>query len=119
MDEFFGPNKSDWDTKVLATDISSNVLSIAKAGIYAEEKLSDLPAAWKKRYFKPYDGENQILCERIRNESFSSKLNLWTPVTVSRKIHAIFCRNVMIYFDNETKDHLDERLYDITEPAAF
>jgi chemotaxis protein methyltransferase CheR len=95
-------------------------LSIAKAGIYAGEKLSDLPAAWKKRYFKPYDGENQILCERIRNEVIFSRLNLMDAVSrFAGKCMRFSAVMFMIYFDNETKDNLVERLYDITEPAAF
>ncbi len=49
-----------------------------------------------------------------------AKLNLMDSVFPFRqKMHVIFCRNVMIYFDNATKDKLIEHLYDITEPGGF
>lgn len=120
LDEFFGHEKAAWDTKVLATDISSNVLSTARAGIYAKDKVSELPVAWKQKYFKEYNAENYILTDRIRGEVLFNKFNLMEPVyPFRRKMHVIFLRNVMIYFDNETKDKLVERLYDITEPGGF
>ena len=120
MDEYFGTEKSKWDTKILATDISQAVLNTAKAGIYSKEKIAPLPEAWKKRYFNAYDNENVIISERIREEVIFSKINLMEPAFPFKKnMHAVFCRNVMIYFDNETKDRLTERMYDITEPGGF
>jgi chemotaxis protein methyltransferase CheR len=119
LDEFFGPDRAAWDTKVLATDISAGVLATAKTGIYARDRVSDLPAAWRQRYFKDYDAEHYILSERLRNEVIFGNINLMEPFPFRRKMHVIFCRNVMIYFDNETKDRLVERLYDITEPGGY
>lgn len=120
IDEFFGPGKTGWDTKILATDISQAVLNVAKAGIYSNERIKDLPESWIKRYFKNHDGENSIISEKIRNEVIFSSINLMdTTFPFRRKMHTIFCRNVMIYFDNETKERLAERLYDITEPGGF
>ncbi len=119
-DEFFGPEKAAWDTKILATDISSGALAVARAGIYAREKVSELPALWRQRYFREYDAGNYILNDRIRNEVIFGNLNLMDAVyPFKRKMHVIFLRNVMIYFDNDTKDRLVRRLYDITEPGGF
>jgi chemotaxis protein methyltransferase CheR len=119
MDEFFGHTKASWDTKVLATDISSGVLNIAKAGIYSKEKVNELPALWRQKYFKEYDSGNYIFTDAIRNEVIFSNLNLMDTFPFKRKMHIIFCRNVMIYFDNETKERLIQRLYDVTEPGGF
>ncbi len=120
MDEFFGPAKNEWDTKILASDISEGMLLTSKTGIYSEEKIRNLPERRKKRYFKKMDNGDYILTERIRNEVIFSKINLMeTPFPFRKKMHVIFCRNVMIYFDNETKDQLAERLYDVTEPGGF
>ncbi len=120
MDEFFGPEKPAWDTKILATDISSSVLAAAKAGVYGKEKVSDLPAAWRQKYFREYDAGNYVMSDKIRNEVIFNNLNLMEPVfPFKRKMHVIFCRNVMIYFDSDTKDKLIQRLYDITEPGGF
>ncbi len=120
IDEFFGPEKPRWDTKILATDISGGVLSTARAGIYGKEKVSELPALWRQKYFKEYDAGNYILSDKIKNEVIFSNLNLMDHIfPFKRKMHVIFLRNVMIYFDNETKDRLVQRLYDITEPGGF
>ncbi len=120
IDEFFGKEKMWWDTKILATDISNNVLEIAKKGIYSKERISALPAAWKLNYFKEIDAENFILTDKIRNEVIYRKLNLMDSVfPFKRKFHVIFCRNVMIYFDNKTKNELAEKLYDMTEYGGY
>ena len=120
IDEFFGKEKMWWDTKILATDISGNVLDIAKKGVYGKEKISVLPAAWKLNYFNELDKENYVLTERIRNEVIYRRLNLMDSVfPFKRKFHVIFCRNVMIYFDNKTKNELVEKLYDLTEYGGY
>jgi chemotaxis protein methyltransferase CheR len=120
IDEFFGFDKGAWDTKILATDISAGALATAKAGIYAKDKVASLPAAWRKRYFREHDEKNCIVADRIRDEVIFSSMNLMNNAfPFRRKMQVIFCRNVMIYFDNETKRRLADRLYDITEPGGY
>ncbi len=120
IDEFFGKEKMWWDTKILATDISSNVLEIAKKGVYSKERISALPASWKLNYFKEIDAENSSLTDKIKNEVIYRRLNLMDSVFPFRqKFHVIFCRNVMIYFDNNTKNELVEKLYDKTEYGGY
>ncbi len=55
IDEFFGEEKSKWDTKILATDISSKVLEIAGKGVYGIEAAASLPRMWKSKYFNIFD----------------------------------------------------------------
>lgn len=120
ISEYFGTSKGNWDTRILATDISQNVLDIARAGVYGAEKVNDVPGAWLSKYFTKNDREQYVISEKIKQEVIFSKLNLMdTTYPFRRKMHAIFCRNVMIYFDNETKDNLVEHLYDTTEPGGF
>lgn len=120
IDEFFGPNKLGWDTKVLATDISKSILDTAKAGIYGKDTMKDLPERWIKKYFSQYDSEHYILSENIRNEVIFNKINLMDDIyPLRKKMHVIFCRNVMIYFDNETRERLVDHFYDIMEPGGF
>lgn len=120
LDEFFGTDKTMWDTKILATDISSKALGIAAKGIYENESISPLPAHWKLNYFKKIDNEKSILVDKIRNEIIYRKFNLMKEVfPFKKKFHVIFCRNVMIYFDNLTKDELIARFYDMTEPGGY
>lgn len=120
IDEFFGLDKRWWDTKVLATDISSKVLEMASKGIYNNEGLAAMPAYWKLNYFEKYDSERSVLTKKIRDEVIFRKFNLMDEhFPFKRKFHTIFCRNVMIYFDNETKIKLVKKFYEVTEPGGY
>lgn len=125
LDDYFGKDKIWWDTKVLATDISSNVLEEARKGQYSNEDIAHLPPQWRQKYFNCImsgsdSKECAELCQKIRNEVIFRKFNLMESVfPFKRKFHVIFCRNVMIYFDNETKKRLVDKLYDLTEDGGF
>jgi chemotaxis protein methyltransferase CheR len=119
-DEFFGKEKALWDTKILATDISSKVLDIARNGIYDNERIAALPTHWRQHFFRQIDSGSSVLVDRIRNEVIYRKLNLMDELfPFKRKFHVIFCRNVMIYYDARTKRELVEKFYDLTEPGGF
>lgn len=120
LDEFFGKDKLFWDTKVLATDISSQVLETAKQGIYESERIAPLPSQWKMNYFKKADEEHYMIKDVIKKEIIFRRFNLVEPVfPFKKKFHVIFCRNVMIYFDNKTKDELIEKFYDQLEFGGY
>jgi chemotaxis protein methyltransferase CheR len=120
LDEFFGPEKGLWDTKVLATDISSKVLDEAGKGVYSNMEIDTLPSQWKLNYVKKLDSEKSIFIDKIRNEVIYRKFNLMEETFPFRKkFHVIFCRNVMIYFDAETKKNLVGKFYDILEPGGY
>lgn len=120
MDVFFGPQKKLWDTRILATDISEAALAVAKAGVYPQDKLSGLPADWRRRYFKPAGQGCAAVCDGIKEQVIFGNINLMGPAfPFKQKMHAIFCRNVMIYFDAATQAKLAERLCDVTMPGGF
>ncbi|AGX43390.1 CheR family methyltransferase [Clostridium saccharobutylicum] len=120
IDEFFSKEKMWWDSKILATDISSRVLDSAIKGIYGNEEIDLLPSSWKVNYFKKYDKENSIITDKIRNEIIYRKFNLMDEIfPFKRKFHVIFCRNVMIYFDPKTKAKLINKFYDMTERGGY
>lgn len=120
LDEYFGKEKMWWDTKVLATDISEKVLDIAKKGVYSNEKIAPLPVTWKTNYFKKIDVENSVVVDRIKNEVIYRKFNLMDNIFPFRKkFHIVFCRNVMIYFDNDTKTKLVRKIYDQMEYGGY
>lgn len=120
MADYFGNDKVLWDTKILATDISSKVLETAVKGIYKNEEIASLPANWRMNYFKKGDNDDSILVEKIRNEVVYRKFNLMDKVfPFKKKFHVIFCRNVMIYFDSQTKKELINKFYDFTENGGY
>lgn len=120
IDEYFSLNKNKWDTKILATDISGKVLDIAVKGIYSNEGIAAIPAYWKLNYFVKQGHDKAVLVPKIRNEVIFRKFNLMDKsYPFKRRFHVIFCRNVMIYFDNKTKVELVKKFYDFTEPGGY
>ncbi|TGE39077.1 protein-glutamate O-methyltransferase CheR [Desulfosporosinus fructosivorans] len=120
IDEFLGADKKWWDAKVLATDISSKVLDIALKGVYDNEGIATIPPFWKLNYFEKLNNDRSVLVNKIKNEVIYRKFNLMDGVFPFRKkFQVIFCRNVMIYFDNQTKLDLVKKFYDITEPGGY
>lgn len=118
--DFFGNDKGLWDTKILATDISTRVLDEAKKGVYSNESLENVPKMWKNLYFNRYDDENSVVADSIKKEVLFRPFNLMTNTFPFRKkFHVIFCRNVMIYFDAETKRELVNKFYEHTEYGGY
>lgn len=118
--DFFGLEKNQWDTKVLATDISTEVLSHAMKGIYTKEQTEPLPEHFKRRFFRELpDGEHVRVTEELREEVLYRKFNLMDAFPFRRRLHVIFLRNVMIYFDDKTKRELLYKVYDALEPGGY
>lgn len=118
MREWFGP-ASGWDYRILATDISSRVLEAAQIGIYSPDSLKNLPPAWEKKYFRPGDDGTFTLSREVKNEVIFRSLNLMDPFPYHYPFDLIFCRNVMIYFDQPTKNKLVEKFYNALKPGGY
>lgn len=119
MRDFFGYDAPEWDTKVLATDISTRVLEKAKEGIFTAEQIQELPTRWIKMYLgKCPDGRYQFR-EDIRKEVIFNTFNLMDPFPWKKKFNIIFLRNVMIYFDEPTKTALLKKMYNFLEPGGY
>lgn len=119
IDEYFGDRRSSWDAKILATDISTTVLSKAKEGIYTNDMVKDVPAAWLTKYFVRLDKDRYQVCEKIRNEIIYKQFNLMDKISYKKQFDLISCRNVMIYFEQETKNQLIDRLYSAIKPGGY
>lgn len=118
--EFFGLEYSKWDTHLLATDISENVLQHAIAGVYSSEQVEVLPDAWRRRFFRAMPGgESYRVTDDLKQQLVFRKFNLMDPFPFRRKMHVIFLRNVMIYFDDPTKAELIRKVYDTLEPGGY
>lgn len=117
--DFFGLEHHEWDTTVLATDISTKVLKIAVKGIYDNDQLVNLPDTWKRRYFKKLNENQSVASDELKGQVLFRQFNLMDPLPFRRKLHVVFLRNVMIYFDEETKHRLLEKIYDSMEPGGY
>ncbi len=122
IDQYFKNEKGKWDTRILATDISQNVIGKAKLGIYQEEGMKGLSNDWKARYFNKLSDGSYEICQSIKDEVIFKTFNLMDPMPDKYKkfpFDLIFCRNVMIYFDQPTKAALVERFYDVVKPGGY
>lgn len=122
LDQYFGAEKAKWDTRILATDISQNVIGKAKAGIYQEDGMKGLSNEWKSRYFNNLGDGRYEICQGIKDEVIFKTFNLMDPMPDKYKkkpFDLIFCRNVMIYFDQPTKQALVNRFYDVVKPGGY
>ena len=115
--DYLGMQASQWDTRILATDISQKALAKAKKGVY--EVPDTVPESWRKKYFKKIEGSRYAVSPEIRNNVIFQTFNLMDPIKFRLKFDVIFCRNVMIYFDQPTKDALVRRFYDATVPGGY
>ncbi|PIE18847.1 MAG: chemotaxis protein CheR [Proteobacteria bacterium] len=109
--EALGPRRARWQAGVLATDISSRVLEVARAGIYGVENVARLPDAMARRWFNRRSGDVVEVAAELREEVMFRRLNLMNErFPFKAPFDFIFIRNVMIYFDADTRAALIARL---------
>ncbi len=110
------------DVRVLATDISHRVLKLAKAAEYAADCMTDIPDPWVQRYWSQReDAQGHLRYEAmptLRRLVNFAKLNLMETWPMQGPFDAIFCRNVMIYFDKGTQQRLVERFWGMLRPGG-
>jgi chemotaxis protein methyltransferase CheR len=115
----FGPALSGWRSEIVATDLSHEVLEKSKAGLYSQfEVQRGLPIQLLVKYFTQL-GEFWQLSADIRGMVQHRQLNLLQDVSHLGKFDVIFCRNVLIYFDQETKTSIFERMARMLEPDGY
>lgn len=118
--DFFGLEHSSWDTRILATDISTDALRQAVAGIYTGEQIAALPEPWKRRFLRAVPGTDAYeISKEVKDQVLFRQFNLMDPFPFKRKMHIIFLRNVMIYFDHDTRRKLLQKVYDVMEPGGY
>ena len=111
-----------WDAKILATDIDTDVLARASEGIYADDRLAQLGAGRRERYFSRGTGARSgqwRIAELLRSRVAFRSLNLFDPWPMRRPFDVIFCRNVIIYFDEPSKQRLVRRFVDALAPGGY
>lgn len=119
LSDFFGLEKNQWDTRVLATDISTRALQQAMSGIYGTDQVNKMPEQWRRHFFKALPGGQFQVKDELKKEVIFRKFNLMDPFPFKKKMHVIFLRNVMIYFDDPTKQEVVQKVYDALEPGGY
>ncbi len=111
-------NISQWDAKVLATDLDTNVIEKCKAGIYDKQRIAPVEASLANKWFKTSD--NQVVVDDNLKQLITFKqLNLMHKWPIRGPFDVIFCRNVLIYFDKPTQQRLFNRFYEMLAPNGY
>ena len=105
--------------RILATDICSQVLARARQGTYTSDVISDIPTALLHRYFEPEAGSRWRASPSLLSMIGFARLNLMEQWPMRGPFDAIFCRNVMIYFDKKTQEQLVGRFYQLLRPGGY
>lgn len=109
-----------WDVELIASDIDTRILDTAKRGIYSERSVRNVPAIWKRRYFTDVP-EGQQISQDIRDAVEFTRVNLSEPsdVRAIRNIDVIFCRNLLIYFDDLSRKIAAEYMFESMTPGGY
>jgi chemotaxis protein methyltransferase CheR len=108
--------------RILATDLSTRVLGIAKAGLYTEERVKNVPAAIRAQGFVEelaHGARRYRIAADVRRCVTFGRVNLMESWPMSGPFDIIFCRNVMIYFDKPTQEKLVNRFYALLRPGGY
>lgn len=114
------PHQSGFDIKILATDIDTNALEVARKGVYVQRLLKGLPTECHKKYCDSVDGEAIKIKQKIRDMVFFNYMNFNTEIwPMSGPFDFIFCRNVLIYFDKIKQQEYIQKMLRLLKPGGF
>ena len=111
---------ANWSIDILATDISENVLEVARKGVYRAHSLRKVPAAIRAKYFSAAADEFAI-APHVKSLVRFMNLNLYDRqrLKLIRGVDVIFCRNCLIYFDEKAKDQIITDLCGALRPHGY
>ena len=113
----------DFDFTLLASDISTRILEAAQNGVYPEDRTGDIPPLLKKKYLlRSRDRSRGLvrICPELRAKITFRRINFMdAEFGISEKMDIIFCRNVIIYFDDETQERLMQKFHRQLRPGGF
>lgn len=112
------PDAANLDVKILATDIDPNMIAEGKAGIYREDAVAPVPLDLRRRWFKKAGPDRWEVADELRALVAFRELNLIGEWPMRGKFDAIFCRNVVIYFDEPTQERIWSRFAPMLEPGG-
>jgi chemotaxis protein methyltransferase CheR len=114
------PDLKRWDVRILATDLDSDVLERARRGVYAEDRLKNMTLQRRVRFFTERRDREGVCYEaspELKSLITFKQLNLMHPLPMRGPLDAVFCRNVVIYFDKDTQRDLFTRVSQLQRPG--
>ena len=115
------PSLPQWDARILATDIDTEMVEKGRVGIYPSDAMDSLPARARSKYVEPVAGDKsrKRMAEALRSSITFKPLNLLESWPMKGPFDFIFCRNVVIYFDKPTQRVLFDRFADIMRDGSY
>ena len=117
----YWPDIETWDVEIISSDINTHVLNCAKRGIYSERSLKNLPPHLLIKYFDPLGKRTYKIKDDLISSIEFIRVNLVDREDSKkyRNFDIIFCRNLLIYFDDASRKMAAENLYDALNPEGF
>jgi len=114
------PGIHQWDVEIISSDIDTSILRRAREGRYSPRSVQHVPALWMERYFRGVGSEYQ-LCDDVRQAVEFTRVNLSEPAETSkyRNFDVIFCRNLLIYFDDVSRKMAAGTFYEALNPGGY
>ena len=116
--EYFKNNLKNWDLKVDGVDICTDVLEKAGTGIYKKEKMKEIKDKIFNKYFINIGHDTYQISNKVKSITKFKYFNLKSDEFTS-KYDLIFCRNVVIYFDKNTKEIIYNKFYDRLQDKGY
>ena len=112
------PEAADLDVRILATDIDPNMVAQGYDGVYSEEALEPAPVTLWRKYFNRADRGAWTAGPQLKRLVSFKELNLIGDWPMKGRFDVIFCRNVVIYFDDPTQERIWSRFTPLMNPGA-
>jgi chemotaxis protein methyltransferase CheR len=114
------PGIAAWDIEIVSSDIDTEILARARRGLYSDRSVQHLPATLLRKYFT-HTPEGYQLCDDLRASVEFTRVNLSdrAETRAYRDFDVIFCRNLLIYFDDVSRKAAAETFYDALRPGGY
>lgn len=115
------PQISDWDVELISSDIDTDILQKARQGVYSSRSVQHVSPKMLERYFKKQKSGDFQICNDLRDSVEFTRVNLSevSDTRSYRNFDVIFCRNLLIYFDDLSRRKAAEVFYDALNPGGF
>ena len=114
----YGVGRTRAEQTCAATDIDTEMVAQGAAGIYAADRVAAIPEAIRRAHVEGIGGDSVSMSPRLRSLIAFRPLNLLGPWPMRGPFDVIFCRNVVIYFDDATQEQVWKKFIDVMNPGA-
>jgi chemotaxis protein methyltransferase CheR len=114
------PGINQWDVEIISSDIDTKILAQARSGHYSPRSVQKLPKQLLEKYFRPA-GDGYQICDDLKQAVEFTRVNLMKPTDVRgyREFDVIFCRNLLIYFDDLSRRTAADTFFDALNPGGY